>query len=166
MISESLLTRGECAACRECCVFESYDLYDTPTVTDEVMERARTIDPSVRFAETEGRRLFMMKGGADSELRFCPMLDPERGCRLGEHKPFECAVFPFRLMELDGRRAVTVSPVCPVVRGKPFGALLGEAKRLAPLMFAEADRCPQMIRKYAPGYPVLLIEEPIRSDRL
>ena len=166
MISVDLLTRRECAACRECCVFESYDLYDTPTVTDEVMERVLSLDPTVRFAEVGGRRLFIMEREKDSDVHFCPMLDREHGCRLGAEKPFECRMFPFRLMELDGRRAVTVSPACPAVRRKPFGALLAEARRLAPVIFAEADKYPRLVRKYAPGYPVLLIEDPIRSDRL
>ena len=158
MIAENLLSRGECADCRECCVFFFFFLSDTPVITDEVMRRVRELDPERRFAEFDGRRLFVMDKEPDSDYHFCPMLDRERGCRLGEDKPFDCRIFPLRIMELAGRRVIAVSPVCPVISGKPFGRLLSEARRLAPVIFAEADRCPQIIRQYITGYPVLVIE--------
>ena len=54
---EGLLSKAECAACRLCCKFDSYDLWDTPLVTDGIMLRALELDPAQRFSEASGRRL-------------------------------------------------------------------------------------------------------------
>lgn len=155
----SILTRGQCAQCRVCCSFESYDLFDTPLVTDEILRRALEVRPETRFSDVSGRRLFVMEKQHGSDIHFCPMLDHERGCLLGNGKPFECRIFPLRLAELDGRMVIAVSPICPAAAAMPLKTLIEEVKRLSAAIFAEGRREPQIVRSIEPGCPILAVGE-------
>ena len=47
------------------------------------------------------------------ELFFCPMLC-ETGCTMGADKPFDCRIWPFRMMrDLEGALRITVASYCP-----------------------------------------------------
>ena len=78
----SILTKRQCAECRQCCSFDSYGLWDTPLVTDRIMLRTLELMPGQRFSEASGRRLFVMEKVPGQDLYYCPLLDHEAGCRL------------------------------------------------------------------------------------
>jgi hypothetical protein len=153
-----ILTREECARCRICCSFDSYDLWETPVITDGVKERALEIDCNLRFSDVSGARLFIMQREPDEDLYFCPMLDHKKGCKLGDEKPFDCRIWPYRVMRFEGRRVIVISPVCPTVYSKPLNEIKALAEKLAPTIFAEADKTPEMVKPYIAGYTILLAE--------
>ena len=155
----SILTREQCAQCRVCCSFESYDLFDTPLVTDEILRRALEVRPETKVSDVSGRRLFVMERQQGSDIHFCPMLDHERGCLLGDGKPFECRIFPLRLAEFEGRMVIAVSPICPAAAAMPLEKLIEEVKRLSAAIFAEGRREPQIVRGIEPGCPILAVGE-------
>lgn len=161
----SILTKKQCAECRQCCSFDSYDLWDTPLVTDEIMLRALELDPLQRFSEASGRRLLVMEKEPDCDLYYCPLLDHGTGCRLGDNKPFECRIFPLKVMELGGRLVITVSPVCPEALKLTLSELIAEAKRLSGRIFAEAQREPDIVRPYEKGYPILAVGDEIQLNQ-
>lgn len=161
MLSE-ILSKSECAKCRICCSFDSYDLWETPVVTDEIKALALEINPKQEFSTASGARLFIMQKEPDEDLYFCPMLDHKTGCKLGDKKPFDCRIWPFRIMDFEGRRVIVISPVCPTVFHKPLDELKSFAKKLAPVIFAEADKTPEMVKKYIVGYPILVVEDKAR----
>lgn len=154
-----ILSRAECADCRICCSFDSYDLWETPVVTDDIMERALKIRPDQRFSEISGARLFRMECEPDRDLYYCPMLDHEKGCLLGDEKPFDCKIWPLRIMNFEGRRVIVLSPVCPTVFSRPVKDIAALAKELAPTIFAQADKTPEMVKPYIAGYVILFAEE-------
>lgn len=154
-----ILSKSECAECRICCSFDSYDLWETPVITDEIKARALEINPSQRFSEISGARLFRMEREPDEDLYFCPMLDHKKGCLLKDEKPFDCRIWPLRVMNFEGRRVIVLSPVCPTVFAKPISEVKALADELAPVIFAEADKTPEMVKPYIAGYPILLAEE-------
>lgn len=158
----SVLTKKQCADCGLCCSFDSYDLWDTPLVTDEILLRALELDPAQRFSEASGRRLLVMEKEPDRDLYYCPLLDRETGCRLGDDKPFDCRIFPLKIMVLGGRLVITVSPVCPEAVKLPLEELIAEAKRLSARIFAEAQREPDIVRPYEKGYPILVVGDEIQ----
>ena len=53
-----ILSRAECAKCQICCSFDSYDLWETPVITDEVQSLALEIAPQQKFSYASGARLF------------------------------------------------------------------------------------------------------------
>jgi len=154
-----ILSKRECAECKICCSFDSYDLWETPVVTDEVMKRSLEVKPDQRFADVDGTRLYFMEKEPDIDLYYCPMLDHSKGCLLGDDKPFDCRIWPFRIMRFEGRRVIVISPVCPTVFKKPISEIRDLAYELAPVIFAEADRNPQLVKPYIAGYPIMLAED-------
>ncbi|MCD7742087.1 MAG: hypothetical protein LUI06_07785 [Ruminococcus sp.] len=154
-----ILSRDTCARCKICCSFDSYDLWETPVVTDEIMERSLKINPNLQFSEASGARLFKMTPEPNEDLYYCPMLDHQKGCLLGEKKPFDCRIWPFRIMRFEGKRVIVLSPVCPSVYAEPFDRIKALADELAPTIFAEADKTPEMVKPYIVGYPILIVED-------
>lgn len=155
-----LLSREECAKCRYCCCFDSYDLWETPVITQECHERIlEEFKPDQKFLELDDHYLMKMDREPNEDLYYCPMLDHERGCIMGTEKPFDCRIWPFRIMDLYGTRVIVLSLVCPTVQKRPLCDIQAVAKELAPQIFAYADEHPYAVKKYIQGFPIMLAEE-------
>ena len=99
----NILSPETCAKCRICCIFDKYDVWETPVV--------------------------------------------------------DCKIWPYRIMELNGVRVISVASICPDMYAKPLNKLVGELENgLADKIFAEADKDPAMIKPYEQGYPILKVE--------
>lgn len=155
-----LLTREECAKCKLCCCFDSYDLWETPIIED--ITRQLILDkfkPDQQFFEHEDHCLLKLQKEPDRDLYYCSLLDHEKGCIMGTEKPFDCRIWPFRVMDFHGTRVIVLSTVCPVVQTRPLCEIQAVAKELAPQIFAYADRAPFAVKKYISGYPIMVAEE-------
>ena len=66
---EGILSPKTCAACRICCNFDKYDVWDTPVITAELKERIEERFPQIRFVENgdSGAYIFNMSGTWDDE---------------------------------------------------------------------------------------------------
>lgn len=160
-----ILSREACAGCRVCCGFDRDDVWEIPVISPETA--AYIIDNIDKNAELEpfqdGYR-FVMHFTDGEELSYCPMLT-DKGCILGDKKPFDCRVWPFRVNRIsDGILGITVSPVCETVSALPLSklsAFLNEKydKRgsLADIMLDYAKKHPYIIKPYIDDYPVLKI---------
>lgn len=153
-----LLSKSECARCRICCSFDSSDLWETPVVYDSLKKDISSDYPELKFISYHDSYLFRMDKEPEEDLYYCSVLNHERGCVLGDNKPFDCRIWPLRIMELDGKRVITLSPVCPVMIKKPLNELMELAASLAPVIYEEADKHPDIVKKYIPNYPVLVTE--------
>ena len=155
-----LLSREECAKCRLCCCFDSYDLWETPVINrathDAILEKFK---PDQDFLELEGYYLLKMQKEPDRDLYYCSLLDHGRGCIMGAEKPFDCRIWPLRVMDLKGTRVIVLSPVCPLVQTRPLCEIQAVAKELAPEIFRYARENPAAVKKYISGYPIMLTEE-------
>ena len=89
-------------------------------------------------------------------LAYCPMLT-ENGCILGDNKPFDCKIWPFRVNDLNGTLVITLSPVCEAVSALPLDKLTDfvNSDRFAEKLFSEAANNPDMVKPYIKGYPIL-----------
>ena len=160
---KNILSGKSCAECRICCIFDKYDLWETPVVTEEVYNEVRERFHDVKFVEKGQTRLFRMEPEMTDgdELYYCPMLDKSTGCMLNDSKPFDCRIWPYRIMELGGRRVISIASICPELYARPLKELVEELDRdgLADKIFAEADKCPDMVKPYQDGYPILKVEK-------
>lgn len=154
MLSD-LLTREDCAKCRICCEFGDEDMWEVPVVSDELATKLEEKFPDMEFSIYDSNRIMGVVPESEPGLYLCRGLDREKGCILGELKPFDCRIWPFRIMEFGKKKVLTVSPVCPVVIKKPLDKICETAKRLAPVILLEAETHPMMIKKYIPGYPIV-----------
>lgn len=153
-----LLSRETCADCRLCCVFDHYDVWETPVLSQELRDKAEELLPHAEFvSKGECSYLFRIRAFDEDDLFRCPLLDQSKGCMLGTEKPFDCQIWPFRIMELDGRQAITIAPICDAMMAQPIGTLLSFLKEgLADTIFAYAAENPDVVKPYDPMYPVLL----------
>lgn len=153
-----LLSRNACADCKECCVFSRYSTWEQPALSPENRQKAQQLLPDAKFI-SKGKESFLFRIREDypEDLFLCPLLDTEKGCLLGENKPFECQIYPFQVCELNNRIAVTLSPLCEVMMQKPIGSLLEFLKQEAgEKIFAYAELHPDVIRPYDDRNLILL----------
>lgn len=157
---KGLLSAESCGKCRVCCGFTHDDIWEIPLIFAG-NRKAVEEKLGVKLIERGKEFVFDMNFGG-KEISYCPALS-ENGCMLGELKPFDCAVWPFRVNSLGSRRVITVSPVCGTVFSLPLKRLSefiikdGFAQKL----FAEAERHPEMVKPYIDGYPILAVDNSI-----
>lgn len=156
---KNILSGESCAKCQLCCIFDKYDIWETPTVNDELCEKIKKEYPEVEFIEkSDGGRI--LKCIPDGELFNCPLLDKSSGCKLGDSKPFDCRIWPYRIMEFGGKRVISIASICSEMYNKPLSVLVNELTEngLAEKIFSEADIHPEIVKPYQKGYPILLAE--------
>ena len=156
---KKILEPASCGKCRICCGFDESDKWEIPLVFEELRGYLTENYPDVKLIERGGEYVFDMKFNGD-EVIFCPMLT-ENGCKLGDKKPFDCRIWPFRVNDLDGKRVITVSPVCDTVSALPLSALCDFVSKdsFAKLLFDTAKAHPDMVKPYISGYPIVAVEE-------
>jgi len=132
MIHE-ILTGKKCAECRGCCFFDKNDDWEIPASVT-----ATAANP-------------------DSDLLICDFLT-ECGCSLKEEKPLECAIYPFRVMQLGGYRVIALCVYCKAVTELSLSRIVKFTEGKAEEFFALADKHPEIVKKYNPEYVILKVE--------
>lgn len=156
MIKE-LLSAEICGKCRVCCGFTHDDLWEIPLIFEE---NRKAVEERLGVKLIECGKEFVFDMNFEGEdISYCPALT-EDGCMLDELKPFDCAVWPFRVNTLGNKRVITVSPVCETVYSLPLKRLSKFVIKdgLAQMLFAEAERHPDMVKPYIDGYPILAVD--------
>lgn len=100
-----LLHAQDCAACRLCCHFQRSSAWETPAIEPELVTLYREMNPPPPLTtRADGSVSFALNFPPDDEGAEapCPMLDPASGCMLPRsERPFECRLWPLRLMRLS-----------------------------------------------------------------
>lgn len=154
-----LLSKSECAKCRICCCFDDEDIWETPVITSQHMKEISQEFPQQKFIKKDDYYLLDMGEKESDKLYYCSTLDKSKGCTLGNKKPYDCQIWPFRVMTFQGKRVITLSPVCPAMQKKPLDQLQKLAQELSEDIFAHADKYPYMTKEFIIGYPILVVEE-------
>ncbi len=158
MLTE-ILSREECAKCRICCCFDSYDIWEAPVISKELSEKIKDdINPVQEFVPKGDSFVMKMKKEQDEDLYYCSVLDHSKGCLLSTEKPFDCSIWPLRVMRFEGKRVIALSPVCPVVITRPIDKVVAVAMKLSDKIFSEADKNPDLVKNYEAGYIILCVE--------
>lgn len=153
-----ILSPESCAECRLCCVFDSSDIWEIPVFSSETAGIIREALPDTEFIRHGGGYILKTEKLAGNELFTCPALT-DKGCMLGDSKPFDCRIWPFRIMEIGGRRAITVASLCSEIYNRPLSQLVEFLRDgLADEIFSYAAENPEIVKPYDSGYPVLLFE--------
>lgn len=125
-----------------------------------MMQRISDIKPQTQYALSgAGCRIIKMSKEPDEDLYYCDVLDKQRGCMLGDDKPFDCRIWPLRVMSFEGKRVIALSPVCPVVKTRPLEKIAQTAQRLAAVIFENANKNPDLVKPYETGYVILVTED-------
>lgn len=155
---KKILNGKTCAECRLCCGFDRYDIWETPLFEEETMKAVKEKVPSAEFAKRGNGYVLNAGMLTDGDLFLCPALT-ETGCMLGTAKPFDCSIWPFRIMSLDGVRVIAVSSLCNAVYDLPHDSLREFLlEGLAAEIFSYADRYPEAVHTFCDNYAVLIKE--------
>lgn len=156
---KKILNKNVCAECKTCCIFDCYDVWETPVFTSEICEKILAVKPETKFISKDGGYIFRVEKFSDEGLFSCPALT-ENGCMLGDEKPFDCRIWPYRIMEISGRRAITIASICNELYNRPLSQLIEFLKSgLADEIFRYADAHPEIVKPYYDGYSVLMFEK-------
>lgn len=112
---------------------------NTVYLTNACKKILQEYTPKQEFIKKENHFLFKMDKEQNADLYYCPMLDNEKGCILGDDKPFDCRIWPLRVMALNETKVITLSPVCPTMNEKSIKELTKTANELADQIFEYAD---------------------------
>lgn len=156
---EKILSHETCAECRLCCTFVESDKWEIPLFAgNDEMSVAEAFAPVKKLPGTNAC-VFDMKFNGD-EIIYCPAAGGN-GCRLGDKRPFDCRIWPFRVNDLNGMRVITLSPVCRAVIRLPLDTLCGfvQADGFAEKLFRHAREYPETVKPYEDGYPILAVEK-------
>jgi hypothetical protein len=81
----------------------------------------------------------------------------ESGCCLGDDKPFECQIWPYRIMSQGDKLLISLSLLCKPICEKSLASIVTLLKNgLAEKIIAYAKLHPCIIKEYTDGYPILM----------
>lgn len=156
---KKILDNRTCAECKLCCIFDRYDIWETPVFDEHAKNKLESL-ADAEFVQKDGGYIFKAEKFDDEGLFTCPALDSEKGCMLGDEKPFDCRIWPYRIMQIGDKRAITIAEICDAMYNKPLSELVGFLKKgLADTIFRYADSHPEIVKPYDNSYPVLMFEE-------
>jgi hypothetical protein len=157
-----VLKKETCAECRFCCSFRRCSLWETPLFpmeTVEKLERVKFVQQTLNGAACGQMDLnYKYKTDDPQEEAPCEFLDPMKGCILSaEDKPFDCKIWPLRIMRKDGKLVIALTPTCPAINE------VGEQRMrelvqdgLGATIRDYATAHPFIIKDYKDGFPVLM----------
>lgn len=154
-----IFTSMSCARCRLCCNFRPCSAWETPFLEEALCEVLRNQGITL-CSRPNGSDSFLLEfqTGSSEEAVNCPLLDPLSGCTLPrEQRPFECRVWPLRLMQENGALCIGCYTACPAllekgVREKLISSARGE---LLPILLDYARRFPQSVRAFDSAYEII-----------
>lgn len=156
---KEILSGSVCGECRLCCIFDRYDVWETPVFTDEIKNKIKEVKPEAEFLPKDGGWIFKVEELDENQLFNCPALT-EKGCMLGDEKPFDCRIWPYRIMKIGDKRAITLASICEEMYNRPLSELVDFLKKgLAEKIFSYADKHSEIVKPYYDGYPVLIFEK-------
>lgn len=165
MLSE-ILSKKTCAKCKFCCSFRRKSLWETPLFSDEAMQKLSQPNEYGVVANFRDRRtqLENLYRTEDPEEEVpCTFLDPQQGCILkGEDKPFDCSIWPLRVMDKDGKLVIALTPTCPSIGAEPSEKLIKiVANGLGQKIFEYAKKNPYIVKQYRDNYPIITEQQTI-----
>lgn len=159
-----VLKKSTCAECKFCCSFRKSSLWEAPLFLPEKAEQLATGTLSFRKLECGGAECGQMiledkyKTDSSDEEAACEFLDPRRGCVLSdEDKPFDCKIWPLRIMRKEDKLVIALTPTCPAINkvGEQTMRELVE-DGLGVTIYAYAVKHPFIIKDYKEGFLVLM----------
>ena len=176
-----ILSKTSCAACKFCCSFRRQSLWETPLFLPEVAEilsRENEYGVVGEFTSVycKIRDACEIRDAREAQIAFrlvlennyrtddpeeevpCTFLDPQKGCILkGEDKPFDCSIWPLRIMNKDGKLVIALTPTCSAIGGMPSKALVELVQNgLGEKIFEYAQTHPYIVKEYKDGFPIIL----------
>lgn len=153
-----IFTPKECANCKLCCNFHRSSAWETPALEAEQIFLAHEHCIPLE-KRPDGSTSFYLHFQTDSkeEIVNCPLLNPCDGCMLPrEQRPFECRIWPVRIMKQHSKLVIGVYEKCPALKNEKFDELKSAVliNLLEPIL-AYAKRHPEAVRDFNTAYRII-----------
>ena len=156
-----VLSKQSCAACKFCCSFRRQSLWETPLFPPEAVEKLSKPNEYGVVGEFHDGQIVLGGYRTDDpeEEVPCTFLDPHKGCILkAEDKPFDCSIWPLRVMDKGGELVIALTPTCPTIGAAPRPELVELVKNgLGAKIFEYAKTHPYIIKEYREGFPIIYL---------
>ncbi len=156
---KNILSGKTCAQCRYCCLFDDDDLgREAPFLTDEFRKMLSEEYPDAETMPVGNYETLKMTKQENTGLYPCSMLT-DKGCALGDKKPFDCRIWPFRIMRIGGALGLVLMPDCGGMGGKTVNEIRAflNKEQLAEKIFDYAEKNPGAVKPYADGVTVFAL---------
>lgn len=161
-----ILSKETCKKCKFCCNFKRESLWESPLFSSAQKESLEEKYPQAKFKANGGCSFTIdldsaYKTEQGEEEAACWFLNAENGCSLANgDKPFDCAIWPFRLMKKENDLVIALTPTCPAVNKIPLDTLKKfVGKNLAAKIFEYGRQNPFIIKEYKDGFPVIIANQ-------
>lgn len=161
-----ILSKETCKNCKFCCNFKRESLWETPLFSYTQKEILKEKYPQAKFKMNKDCSFTidldsLYKTEQTEEEAVCWFLNAENGCSLTNgDKPFDCSIWPFRLMKKENQLVIALTPTCPAVNKIPLDALKKFViENLATKIFEYGQQNPFVIKEYKDGFPVIITKQ-------
>ena len=156
---EKILSAEDCARCEFCCSFRRQSLNLTPHFEKENIEKISRLYPETKFKTLPDGAVTIDlddKYVTDEVEEEALCYFNRRGCILPEDlKPFDCKLWPFRLMKNGDSLSLALVPSCPWIRKDDTLKLREVAAFVAKEAKEYAKDHPEIIIEYRDDYTVI-----------
>lgn len=163
-----VLEKSTCAECRFCCSFRRCSLWETPLFPKETIasleKEYKGINPDMKFNKSMcdgyeyGQMELMYKYKTDDEQEEakCEFLG-EKGCVLSDKdKPFDCKIWPLRIMKKGEKTVIALTPTCPAINKQPIDVMKSLVQDgLGDTIYEYSKTHPYIVKEYKKGFPIL-----------
>ena len=162
---KNLLSPEDCAKCGFCCSFRRQSLGLTPCFAKETVAEICGLFPDARFKTLPNGAITIdiddkYRTDDSREEALCPF--NRRGCVLpGRLKPFDCELWPFRLMKSGDGLVLALVPTCPWIE-KDVDKLRAAASVIAKRAVEYAEAHPEIVIEHRDDYRVVAPAIPAR----
>lgn len=156
---KDVLSPGDCAKCGFCCSFRRQSLHLTPLFAGETVDEIRRLHPEARFKTLPNGAVTIdiddqYRTDDSTEEAPCPF--NKKGCILPGHlKPFDCKLWPFRLMRRGDGLALALVPTCPWIEKGDTAKFKATASSVAKEAMDYAKGHPEIVIEYRADYQVV-----------
>jgi hypothetical protein len=157
---KEVLSPDDCAVCGFCCSFRRQSLNLTPCFAKETLGEIRRLYPEARFRDLPNGAVTIdisdnYRTNDSEEEALCPF--NRKGCILPGHlKPFDCELWPFRLMRGEDCLMLALVPTCPHIKKNDGEKLRAAALSAAKAAVKYAETVPEIVIDYRADYEVIL----------
>lgn len=107
-----ILKPNTCKECKICCNYSKESLWDIPGFTEKEYKRTILEFPEMKAISYTKNNLYYFTPLKKGTTYLCPFLS-DNGCKLGNNKPFKCAIWPLYVVTKENEKYIAVSKVCP-----------------------------------------------------
>ena len=152
---KEILSPKTCAKCRLCCSFDREDSWENPVISEKTAEIVKEQCKKGELLPYGAKSYRFALSFNNEGLAYCPALT-EKGCCLDDNaKPFDCKIWPYRVMRKGDKLVIVLSPVCESMTAMDFSKTKAFGEKIAKEIFMQAEENPDIIKEYIEGYPIV-----------